>query len=142
MANGTFLIPAIALVIGILHILFTERKQIDAANEITDKKIIERAGSLVKSNKMLNNDLDDICRLRRRKAHLQKDMQNCAGTWTLTAASLFICEFLSNLPTDSGVGSTALLAALALAGSTFLWGMCYLWRLVYEISKINSDVGV
>jgi len=142
MVNGTFLIPAIALVIGILHILFTERKHIDAANGITDKKIIEKAGLLVKSNKMLNNHLDDICRLRRRKAHLQKDMQNCAGTWTLTTASLFICEFLSNFSTDSSVESTAFYAALALAGSTFLWGLCYLWRLVYEINKINSDVGV
>jgi len=142
MVNGTFLIPAIALVIGILHILFTERKQIDVANGITNEKIIEKAGLLVKNNKMLNNDLDDICRLRRRKAHLQKDMQNCAGTWTLTTVSLFICEYLSNLPTESGVESTAFFAALTLAGSTFLWGMCYLWRLVYEINKINSDVGV
>jgi len=93
---------------------------------------------------MLNDDIDDIiddiCRLRRRKAHLQKDMQNCAGTWTLTTLSLFVCEVSSNLPTGSGAGSTALLAALVLAGSTFLWGMCYLWRLIYEVNKISSDV--
>lgn len=142
MANGTFLIPAIALVIGILHILFTERKQIEVANNITNEKITEKVKLLVKSNKMLNDDIDDICRLRRRKAHLQKDMQNCAGTWTLTTLSLFACEFSSNLPTDSGVGNIALLAALVLAGSTFLWGMCYLWRLIYEITKINSEVDV
>lgn len=142
MTNGAFLIPAIALVAGILHILFKERKQIEDANKITDAKIAEKAESLVKSNKMLNDVIDDICRLRRRKAHLQKDMQNCAGTWTITTLSLFVCEFSSNLSTGSGVGSTALLAALVLAGSTFLWGMCYLWRLIYEINKINSEVNV
>jgi hypothetical protein len=138
MADGAYLIPAVGLLAVIFHILFKERKNIKDANKKIDDKIVEKAKLLIENDEMDVN-LDIICRLRRRKAHLQKDMQNCAGLWSLSALFLFACELSSKLTASADGDSITTLIALAMAASTFLLGMCYLWRLVYEIKKINSE---
>ena len=137
MADGAYLVAAVGLVSVIVFIVFNERKPIRGANKIVDDKIIKETKLLCKNNG-IDASLDRICRLRKRKAHLQKDIQNCAATWFITALCLAIYGFSSN-PSPCDVEKTTLLIASYIVMLTFSGGMYYILRLLYEIKKINSE---
>lgn len=140
MSDGA-LIAAVALVALIVSLLFTEREPVKKANAIVDAEIIKKTKVVCKNNKTDVN-LDIICKLRRRKAHLQKDIQNCAATWFIAALCLAAFGFSSNSLLLNDVEKTITLIASYIAMLTFSGGIYYLSRLVYEIKKIKSEVSV
>ena len=140
MSDGA-LIAAVALVAVIISLVLTEREPIKKANAIVDAEIIKKTNAVCKDNKTDVN-LDIICKLRRRKAHLQKDIQNCAATWFIAALCFAAYGFSSNNLSLNDVEKTIALIASYIAMLTFSGGIYYLSRLLYEIKKIKSEVSV
>lgn len=138
MSDGA-LIAAVALVAVIISLVLTEREPIKKANAIVDAEIIKKTKTLCEGNKTDAN-LEIICRLRRRKAHLQKDIQDSAGTWFITALCLAIYGFSSNNLSPMAKITTLIVSCIAIL--TFCGGIYYIWRLLYEIKKIKSEANV
>ena len=136
MSEGA-LIAGVGLVGIIVTIVTTEREPITKANELINAEIVKKTKLLCENN-TADTILEDICKLRRRKAHLQKDVQNCAATWSITALCLIIYGFLpSQLVND--VEKTTILIISCIAMLTFSGGLYYMWRLLREIKKIKSE---
>lgn len=138
MSDGA-LIAGVGLLAIIVSIVTTEREPIKNANSLINDEIFKKT-RLLCGNNAVDIILDDICRLRRRKAHLQKDVQNCSATLSITALCLIVYGFLSS-PSVNNVEKTTILIASYIAMLTFSGGLYYLWRLLREIRKIKSETG-
>jgi len=135
MSDSGFLIAGMTLLVISIGVADYKKKQIEQANEKTDLEIIKIGKQLSSPNPSLEKDLETICRLRRKKSHLQKDIQNVFVCWL--SASMFLIFIGISSYLGLGDSSTILEQIVSyLFILSILTGLYYLLRLTREINNI------
>lgn len=141
--EGAIAIAGVTLLGLTLGVLFPYcRGETDKGIKKTDKIILATVKNLTShSSKPKFNDqtLESICRLRRRKAHLQKDNQNYFFLFLFTSVSFILIGILPLLGFQNSFLTILkpFLAWLAIICLTI--GAYFIWRLFKELRAIDRE---
>jgi hypothetical protein len=138
MVESGCLIAGMALLALSIGVVDYQNKKIKNANKLTDNQIFKIGSQLSAPNPSLEENLEALCKLRRRKAHLQKDIQNCFGSWFLSSILLIFIGISSHLGLGDYIDITKSISAYIFMLS-LIAGSYYILRLTMEINRINRE---
>lgn len=136
--EGAIAIAGMALIALTLGVLFPYcRTETEKGIQKTDSLILSMVNGL--TNKPDDSVLESICKLRRRKAHMQKDNQNFFFLFLIAAVCLIIVGILPILGFNE-IYSTIIKASLSwLFLFCFSGGIFFIGRMFLELQRIDKD---
>ncbi|MCZ7394980.1 MAG: hypothetical protein ABOK23_05405 [Candidatus Methanoperedens sp.] len=138
--EGAITIAGVALLALTFQILFHSRGESAKGIQTTDLMIRNICDRLNQSEQTRDDDiLELICKLRRRKAHMQKDIQNFFALFVVASASLIIIGVSGYLGLDESNVLLIKTVAIWLFLFCFVYGIFFIYRLYLELHKIDME---
>lgn len=139
--EGSIVIAGVGLLALTLGVLFPYcREETKKGIQKTDEMIISIVKDLTNSSqsKSRGSLLESICKLRRRKSHLQKDNQNFFFLFLFAS----VCFILIGIFLLFGLGTYYIIlkaSLVFLSVFSFVSGVYFIWRLFYEFRNIDRE---
>lgn len=140
MAGEAFIISGIALLGICVTILFKRDSILKNPIDKTDDEIKFVLKKLNPNSSNISNDIDEICRLQRRKKHLHKDIQNIIALFTCSSFGLIMIS-LESMYFGNDVVLEKLITKILIfiVGFLVFFGFCFIFRFSIEANKIKSN---
>ena len=142
MLEGAITIAGVALLALTFQALFHSRGESAKGIETINVMIRNLCNKLNQSNPIesdTNYLLESICKLRRRKGHIQKDIQNFFALFVVASANLIIIGVSSYI----GFSDTNLTLIKLVNGwfffFCFILGIFFIYRLYIELHRIDIE---
>lgn len=130
--------------VGLLALTF----QVLHNSKAETQKGLQKIDSMIKNicdnlkqnpNSGIDNLLETICKLRRRKSHLQKDAQNFFALFVMSSTSLIFLGIVGIFGFSEFNENLFKLFAVWFLLACFTFGIYFIWKLYSELHKISLE---